>query len=542
MALKGEYDAVIIGAGHNGLILAGYLARAGLEVIVLERYLEQGGGLDTHVDPRFPGFLHNMHSFFHRNLTNLSWWRDLKVGEYDVEYLRPEVGCGMLMERGRCILLYADIEKTKKSIRKISAADAKMWEEVHRRWQPVVRDVTEPMTYSPPIGWDKLKSLLNGSGPGREFLQFADKSCDEVVCDLFESDAVRAFLLYLSDIRGYDTWSKRLGWLIPHMVATGVNPQMARGTSHRLAHALDASALSAGADVVEGKEVTRILVENGRAKGVELRSGERLLARRLIATSTGPGQTFGDLIEPGHVDRRFAEKTKKYEYGPIGPIFSINLALNERPVYTAEKHEPDAGRSLLTVVGLDSKEDMDELHHAHNEGRLPKKLFFNGTTPTVFDPSQAPAGKHTAFMWQLVPYRLADGGPRKWLEIQDEFLDALHERWARFAPNLKKAGVIVSKFCQTPVDIENHFNTMVGGDWMEGHLYEEQFYDRRPLPELSGYRTPIEGLYLCGSCCHPGGNITGGPGYNAAKAVAEDLGMDPWWKPLNFEEHLSALK
>ncbi len=541
MALKAEYDAIIIGAGHNGLILAGYMARAGLEVVVLERYLEQGGGLDTHVDPHHPGFLHNMHSFFHRNLTNLPWWRDLQVGEYDVEYLYPEVGCGMMMEGERCLLLYSDVEKTLKSIAKLSPRDAETWKDVYRRWQNVVRDVSEPMTYSPPIGWEKVKSLAKGSESGREFLAFADKSPDEVASELFESDAVRAILLYLADIRGYDSLSKRLGWIIPHMMATRVGPQMARGTSHRLAHALDASALSAGADVVEGREVTRILVEGSRATGVELKNGERIRAKRFIATNTGPAQTFVDLIEPGHVDPKLAERTKGYEYGPVGPIFSINLALNERPVYTAEKHEPDAARSFLTVVGLDAPEDMHELHRAHQERRLPKKLFFNGTTPTVFDPSKAPPGKHTAFMWQLVPYHI-DNNPRKWREIHEEFLDALHDRWAHFAPNLKKPGVIVNKFGQTPLDIESHVTTMVGGDWMHGNMSEKQFYDRRPLPELSGYRTPIEGLFLCGSCTHPGGNITGGPGYNSAKAIAEDLGMDPWWKPLNFEERLNGLK
>ena len=541
MALRNEYDVIIVGAGHNGLILAGYMARAGLEVVVLERYLEQGGGLDTHVDPHHPGFLHNMHSFFHRNLMNLPWWRDLEVGNYDVEYIRPEVGCGMLMSDERCILLYTDIEKTKKSIEKFSSRDARVWEEIYHRWQSVVRNVSEPMTYHPPIGWDNLKSFLKTSEDGREFLTFADRSCDDVVCDLFENDPVRAFLLYLGDIRGYDTWSERLGWLIPHMIATGVNPQMARGTSHRLAHALDASALAAGADVVEGREVTRILVEGSRATGVELKTGLRIKARRFIATSTGPAQTFVNLIDSGHTDPGLTERTRGFEYGPIGPIFSINLALNERPVYTAEKHEPDAGRILLTVVGLDSREDMNELHHAHDEGRLPKKLFFNGTTPSVFDPSQAPPGKHTAFMWQLVPY-VIDGGPRTWLKLQDELLDALHDRWAELAPNLKNPGVIVNKFGQSPLDIENHVTTMVGGDWMEGHLNAEQFYDNRPIPELSGYRTPIEGLFMCGSCMHPGGNITGGPGFNAAKVIAEDLGIAPWWNPVSLEEHLSGLK
>ena len=191
---------------------------------------------------------------------------------------------------------------------------------------------------------------------------------------------------------------------------------------------------------------------------------------------------------------------------------------------------------------MDSREDMVEFPRAHEEGRIPDKLFFNGTTPTVFDPSQAPPGKHTAFMWQMVPYSLAEGGAGRWREIQDELLDALHDRWAEFAPNLKKPGVVVNRFCQTPLDIEAHIATMVRGDQLVGHLADEQFYDRRPLPELSGYRTPIGGLFLCGGCCHPGGNITGGPGYNSAKVIAEDLGMQPWWKPHDLEKHLSGLK
>ena len=542
MALKPEYDGIIIGAGHNALILAGYMARAGCEVVVLERYLEQGGGLDTHVDPRHPGFLHNMHSVFHRNLTNLPWWRDLRVGDFDVEYIRPEVGCGLLYETDRCLLLYSDLERTKRSIAKVSPRDAETWESIHRRWQPVVSEVTEPMTYSPPMEWEKLRMCMKGSRSGDEFLWFAKRTPEEVVHELFESGPLQGFLLFLADLRGYDSYSKRLGWMIPQMIATGVNPQLARGTSHRLAHALDASALSAGADVVEGREVTKIIVEDGLARGVELKDGRRIYARRFIATSTGPAQTFQRLVDAHHVNPEFAEKTSSFQYGPIGPIFSIHLALAERPVYTAERHEPDAGRIFLTLIGLDSPEDMREFHRAHVEGRIPDKLFFNGTTPSVFDPAQAPPGKHTAFMWQMVPYDLADGGPQQWSTIKEEFLDTLFEHWGRYAPNLKREGVVLNRFCQTPLDIEAHIATMVKGDQLVGRLTDRQYYDRRPLPELSRYRTPIQNLYLCGGCCHPSANITGGPGYNAAKVIAEDLGVEPWWNPLELEEHLQSLK
>lgn len=542
MVLKSEYDGIIIGAGHNALILAGYMARAGCEVVVLERYLEQGGGLDTHVDPRQAGFLHNMHSVFHRNLTNLPWWRDLQVGDFDVEYIAPEVGCGLLYDSDSCLLLYSDIEKTKKSIAKISGRDAETWESIYHRWQPVVREITEPMAYSPPIPWEQLKASLKGSKSGDEFLWFAERSPDEVVRDLFESGPLQGFLLFLADLRGYDSYSKRLGWIVPHMIATGVNPQLARGTSHRLAHALDASALSVGADVVEGREVSEILVEDGCAQGVKLKSGQCIYARRFIATSTGPAQTFKGLVNARHIDAAFAEKTSSFQYGPIGPIFSIHLALDERPVYKAERNEPDAGRIFLTLIGMESPDDMKEFHEAHEEGRIPRKLFFNGTTPSVFDPSQAPPGKHTAFMWQMVPYDLMDGGPQHWSAFKEEFLEVLFDQWAEYAPNLKRQGVVLNKFCQTPLDIEAHIATMVKGDQLVGRLTDSQYYDRRPLPELSRYRTPVKNLYLCGGCCHPGGNITGGPGYNSARVIAEDLNLKLWWNPFKWEEHLDSLK
>jgi phytoene dehydrogenase-like protein len=165
-----------------------------------------------------------------------------------------------------------------------------------------------------------------------------------------------------------------------------------------------------------------------------------------------------------------------------------------------------------------------------------------GALPAQHDPTQAPPGKCTAFFWQVAPGNLceAEGGRARWDRIRDEFRDRLIDHLAPYARNLTPANII-DRFGQTPLDIERHLPNMHGGDIVCGEMCEDQVLDRRPFPECSQYRTPIEGLYLCGACTHPGGNITGAPGYNAAGVIVRDLGKDPWWKPVDALSHWEAL-
>ena len=536
-----DYDGIVIGGGHNGLILAAYLARAGLRVLVLERQIEVGGGLDTHEDVRAPGFYHNVHSVFHRMVTDLPWYRDLELDGLGCRYVRPDVGCAHLFSDGRAILWHSDVERTAASIARFSPHDAQTYRQLRQEWAPIVRDIVTPETYHAPLPYAEKAALLETSAVGREYLQLAALSPVEVVDEYFRDEQLKAMLLYLGVMRGYDIYSRGLGYLIPVQVVTGVNPQLCVGSSHQLAHFLEEAVWHAGGEVRERSRVVRLLIEGGRATGVELWDGSTIRARRFVASSIDPHQTFLDLAGAEHLAPEFAARVKAFRYSLVGPIFALNLSLSERPVYRNEAYDPDVGRALLTIIGLDHSDDIAELYRAHREGWLPRKLFFNGTTPTVFDPSQAPPGKHTAFMWPLLPYHLKDGGPARWDEVKEQFFDLYLARWREFAPNLNAAN-IVSRGCSTPLDIERHLPNMVGGDWMVGEMNTEQCLDKRPLPELSSHRTPIGNLYLCGSCCHPGGNITGAPGYNAARVIAHDLGLRPWWQPHDVHQRWEKLR
>ncbi|MBI2372231.1 MAG: NAD(P)/FAD-dependent oxidoreductase [Deltaproteobacteria bacterium] len=318
------------------------------------------------------------------------------------------------------------------------------------------------------------------------------------------------------------------------MIAGGVNPQLCKGTSHRLAHHLHRMAVSYGGDILEAREVVRVLVEDGVARGVQLADGAQVLARRFVASSLDPQTTFLQLVGPEHLDAGFARRVSGYEYSAVSPILSVNLSLREPPRYRAAEREPAVARSFMIIAGLECSADLDDLYDACRAGELPRRLFMNGACPTIHDPTQAPPGSHTAFMWPLVPYDLKDGGPTRWDAIKEAVMGCYLERWRQYAPNLTPANILHA-FTNSPLDIERHVPNMRGGDWMVGALNTQQMYDRRPLPELARHRTPIDRLYLCGSCCHPGGNITGAPGYNAAGIIAADLGMDPWWHPHDIE-------
>ena len=525
-----EYDGIVIGAGHNGMILEGYLAKAGLKVLAIEAQLEIGGGLDSHEDLAAPGHWHNVHSVFHRNVTELAWYRDLEVARFGGRYLAPEPGVAAILEDHRAVLWYSDLERTYQSFAKISQRDAETYREVRLRYGPVVEQIILPETYDAPVPTNEKRELLSRSAVGREYLKYCDRTPRDVIVDLFEDEVIRGVVAFLVVMRGFAIDGEGLGWFVPGMVAGGVNPRLARGSSHRLAHALHKMVVTNGGDLVESKEVRRILVEDGAAVGVELVDGTRIMARKFVASSLNPHDTFLRLIGREKLDPAFADRVAGFKFSAINPIFSINLALNDRPRYIAEEKEPEVAKSLMQCVGIDCLRDIIDLHTDCRAGRVPRKTFMNGTCASVHDPNQAPAGKHTAFMWELAPQELADGGPQRWDEIKAQHLEECLVRWRYYAPNLDEKNII-TKSSYTPLDIERHNHNMRGGDWMVGEMNGTQTLDKRPLPELSQYRTPFKNLYLCGSSSHPGGNITGGPGYNAAKVVAQDLGIDLWWKP-----------
>jgi phytoene dehydrogenase-like protein len=270
---------------------------------------------------------------------------------------------------------------------------------------------------------------------------------------------------------------------------------------------------------------------------VETADGERIRARRFVASALNPQQTFLELMREEDLAPEWRRHAAEFRYNLVAPLFALNLCLQEPPRYRACEGRPHLERAFMVVLGLDGFEQHAEIVRHHEAGTLPPPVMW-GACPTVFDASQAPAGRHTAFMWEKVPYRLR-GDARNWEGARDPHGHTLLERWTEYAPNLEHA--VLGWFARSPLDTERALPNMREGDLLVGAFTHGQVGYDRPFPGAGHYRAPLSGLYLCGSSSHPGGNITGLPGYNCAQVLLSDLGLPAPWAPEPVEQRLARL-
>ena len=271
----------------------------------------------------------------------------------------------------------------------------------------------------------------------------------------------------------------------------------------------------------------RILVENERVVGVETDDGDILRARKLVASGLNPQQTFLDLIDPMYLPQEWINGARGYRYNLLAPLFALNVNLSEPPRYAVTADHPNVSDALMVIVGIDDTSRFDEIVQCHKHGLIPSTVMW-GSCPTQFDPSQAPSGQHTAFMWEKLPYRL-QGDARNWDSVRDDHALAMIDTWNRYAPGLQDS--ILDWFAASPLDTERRLPNMREGDLLVGSFAKGQVGYNRPFAGAGHYRGHLKGLYLCGSCCHPGGNITGLPGYNAAQVAFSDLSLPAPWAP-----------
>lgn len=525
-------DGIILGTGHNALILQAYLSRSGLRTVSLDRAETPGGGLATVENPRHPGFLHNTHSFFHRALTEMPWYRDLELERHGAHYLEPGLNVAMLLRDGRSMEWWTDPDRTIESFAAFSTIDAATLRRWVEEFRPIVERILLPEAQSPPLPPDRRRDLLARSSMGRRLLEVASLSPLEFVRREFESDVVRAGLLFFNGLREVDLRLPGFGHSIPSLLARKHTAQMCRGGSAKLAEALLADIREHGGEIRTAVELKSILLRNGRAEGVELRTGERILAKGFVASGLNPQQTFLELMD---ASPKLREQAANFQYNLLAPLFALNLALREPPRYRAAEHVSSA---FMVILGLERMDQFHEIVAAHDRGEIPPTVMW-GSAPTLFDPSQAPPGMHTAFMWEKLPYAL-HGDAANWDLEKDSHGQQMLDLWSRFAPNLADSAVIDS-FTRSPLDVERTLPNMRRGDLLVGSFAGGQIGYHRPFPGAGEYRTPIPGLYLCGGSTHPGGNITGLCGYNAARTVAADLGLPIWWSPPQIESLLESL-
>jgi phytoene dehydrogenase-like protein len=511
------YDGIILGAGHNSLVLQAYLGRAGLKTLCLERAERIGGGLATIEDARWPGFRHNIHSVFHRAIDQMPWYRELELARHGARYVEPELNVALVLDSDEALCWWTDFERTAASFAAFSDRDAASL----RRWReafiPILERILAPESRQPPAPPEERRKTLQRTPEGRLLLKTSALSPLEFVEREFEHPVVRAGLLFFNGLREVDLRLRGFGHHIPALLASPAKAQLCLGGSERLAAALAAAVRESGGEIRTSCEPRRIVTERSRVVGVETRQGEFLRAR-FVVSSLNPQQTFLDLLScPEEVRSR----AKNFEYNLLAPLFSLNLVLKDRPRYRAEEKHPELARAFMVILGLEHFAQFHDIVRHHEAGTIPPTVMW-GATPSLFDPSQAPASGHTAFMWEKLPYRL-HGDARNWDAERERHGSDMLATWTRYAPNL--AHDVAGWFARSPLDTERSLPNMREGDLLVGSFANGQIGYDRPFRGAGQYRGPVEGLYLCGSCCHPGGNITGLPGYNSAQVVRADLGL-----------------
>ena len=531
-----HFDALFLGAGHNALVAQAYLARSGLKTLALDRAAEPGGGACTIENPRLPGFIHHPHSFFHRAITRMPWFRDLELERHGVRYLQPELNVAMLLRDGRALEWWTDFERTVASFAEFSQKDA----DALRRWteefRPIVERILIPEAQSPPLEPRRRRELLSRSKLGRRLLEVSALSPLEFVTREFEHDAIRAGLLFFNGLREVDLRQPGFGHAIPALLASPGKAQMCVGGSGNLARGLVRDVTGHGGQIRCGVELRRIVMRHGRAAGVELANGE-LITADAVVSGLNPQQTFLQLLPADALAADVCERARRFEYNLLAPLFALNVALAEPPRWTAASRRPELERALMFIVGLERFGQFHEIVAAHERGQIPPTVAW-GACPTLFDPTQAPAGRHVAFLWEKLPYALRGDGAN-WDAARDAHGRQLLAEWTKFAPNL--AGAVLDSFTRSPLDTERTLPNMAGGDLLVGSFANDQIGWNRPFPGAGHYRTPVEGLYLCGGSTHPGGNVTGLCGYNAARVLLTDAGKPVWWNPPDIESALANL-
>jgi len=488
-------------------------------------------------DPHHPGFFHNTHSFFHRGINQMPWYRDLELKRHGAVYLEPEFNVALILKSGEILEWWKSFDKTAESFARLSPGDAETLRRWRERFLPIVQKILITESLSPPIPTDRRRALLEKSAEGRLLLEVSALSPLEFVQKEFEHPAIQAGLLFFNGLREVDLRCKGFGHHIPALLAAPGKAQLCLGGSAALARALVAAVQENRGEVELQAKPRRIVVENGRAAGVETESGDVFRARHFVASGLNPQQTFLELLEESWVPREWREKAQNFRYNLIAPLFALNLNLSEPPAYRAAENYPHLKDAFMVILGMEHLEQFPEIIRHHESGTIPPTVMW-GSCPTRFDPSQAPPGKHTAFMWEKLPYRL-HGDPTHWDREKESHGQTMFELWAEYAPNLRQA--VLGWFARSPLDTERTFPNIREGDLLVGAFTHGQTGYHRPFPGAGHYRGHLPGLYLCGSCCHPGGNITGLAGYNSAQVILADLGLPAPWAPTSAEECLKRL-
>ena len=534
-ALERNYDGIIIGAGHHGLVLGSYLARAGLKILLVERRLDYGGGLCTKEATK-PGFYHNLHSINHFHISETPWFHDLGLGDR-VEYITPPYEFGQPHKDGTALVFGRHLDETLANVARFSKKDAQTFKDWNRKAEEITSRILIRERYADPLPRAEREALLSRSAIGRDFLEVAARQPLDVVQELFEDEHVKLLFLFKVSLFGTwltDTMSKTspMGSVIRAFdLESGY--QLCKGGSFNLARGLMETFIAAGGVYQPQVNVKNIIVEGGKASGIELADGRTVRASQFVASTLDVHQTFEKLVGRSQLPKAFAEKLDKFQYTGWS-LFGVHLALEESPQFKAAAFDPNVNRALKWSLGAETMEDLSSAFEDVKAGRVPRIIQFGSGPLSLLDPTQAPPGKHTTYAWHVMPIN-PDIGGMDYEDFKEEFSEKIIDVFASYAPNLTRKNII-GKYVYTGREYTQEMINMVEGDIFMGAFNAEQV-----MYNHFGYRTPISNLYMAGSACHPGGAISGGAGYISAGIIARDLGLKLWWKPWDAGESLADI-
>jgi phytoene dehydrogenase-like protein len=516
-----RWDGIVIGAGHNGLTCAAYLARCGLKIAVVEANAWIGGGTTTD-ELTLPGFRSNVHANYFIGFEAAPVYRDLQLDRYGFTYLTPPVQDAWLFRDGRAIVYHTDPERSAASVARFSERDARVFRDLYERWAVRMRPLFVAFQYNLALTPAELRERLNGPW-AHELLALAPLTFYEAVDQAFEDEHVRILFKTLLHVITADN-VPGTGMFFPTIFSSFARLALPVGGAVSFPLALARIVEECGGAVLRGRPVEEIVVRGREARGVRLLDGTELESRFVVSTADFP-RTI-QMAGEEHFEESVRERARSWMWN-FHTLMTLHLALNDRPRYRAATFDPDVERAYNVFFGADDTSELLMSFEDIEWGEFPRLPVGNGCCNSQFDPSYAPPGKHLAFWWPFAGYALG-GRPESWDERREELAERLMEVWRSYAPNLD-GNTVLAKRLFTPLDIERRNRNMVRGSVRGGCYHPDQMGINRPHPTLSHYRTPIGGLYLSGSGTASGGGVNGAPGYNAAGVIAADLKLRRWW-------------
>jgi phytoene dehydrogenase-like protein len=517
------YDAIVVGGGHNGLTCAAYLARAGRRVLVLEQRERIGGAAVS--EEVFPGFTFSVFSYV-VSLLRPEIIRDLELPRHGLHILPLESTLTPLPD-GDYLAQWSDHDQNRRELARHSPRDAEAYDEFGLLMHEMARVVKPILSLAPPdpaslhprdlLGLARLGRHFGSLGAAKSHAlwKLLTMSAGDYLDEWFETEALKAtksasgiigtLLGPRSPGTAYVLLHHYLGELDGVFRAWG----FAKGGTGSVSAAIAGAARAFGTEIRTGAPVARVLIENGRAAGVALESGEEIRARHVVS-GADPRRTFLDLVGERELPADFVEAIRRFRFR--GSSGKVNLALGELPDFTCL---PGNGPHLRGAISISPS--IDYLERAYDDakyGEFSQRPYLDIVIPSLIDPAMAPPGRHVMSIFvQYAPYRLNGG----WTDARREaFGDAVIDTLAEYAPNLKSS--ILHRQVITPADIERSIG-LTEGNIFQGELTLQQMFFLRPAPAWAKYETPIGGLYLCGAGTHPGGGVMGAPGRLAAAAI-----------------------